>query len=137
MFSPIRKVTEILTPKTITLRTALVLASLGGTYGLRVRNHLKQTNPRHIQSSLNVSESLKDSKTVRSLVNPRNHGSIGDSHSIILSMCSRNNVASEKDLLSAFVTGFFSGPVFTPESIALSLFNFAKVSYDGEYRTKV
>ncbi|EHK19399.1 uncharacterized protein TRIVIDRAFT_46245 [Trichoderma virens Gv29-8] len=127
MFSPIRRITETLTPKKIALGTALVLASVGGTYGWRVRDRLSQTNPRDIQSSLNVSESLKDSKTVRSLVNPRSHASKGDSHSIILSMRSRENVPSEKALLSAFVTGFFSGPIFQPESIALSLFSLSKL----------
>ncbi|KAL7941256.1 hypothetical protein V8C42DRAFT_180929 [Trichoderma barbatum] len=130
MFNPIRRIAEVLTPKTITLGTALVLASVGGTYGLRLRDRLKQTDPRYIQSSLNVSASLKDSNTVRHLVNPRHHASKGDSHSIVLSMCSRRNLPSEKDLLSAFVTGFFSGPVFLPESIALSLFSLSKVSYE-------
>ncbi|KAL7953218.1 hypothetical protein V8C34DRAFT_318376 [Trichoderma compactum] len=130
MFNPIRRIAEALTPKTIALGTTLVFAGVGGAYALRLRDRLGQTNPRHIQSSVAVSESLKDSNTVRRLVNSRNHASKGDSHSIILSMCSRKNVASEKDLLSAFVTGFFSGPVFLPESIALSLFPLSKVSYD-------
>lgn len=132
MFSPIRRIAEALTPKTIALGTTLVFAGVGGAYALRLRDRLGQTNPRHIQSSVAVSESLKDSSTVRRLVNPRSHSSKGDSHSIILSICSRRNVASEKDLLSAFVTGFFSGPVFLPESMALSLFPLSKVSYDGE-----
>ncbi|KAL6788812.1 hypothetical protein J3E68DRAFT_444540 [Trichoderma sp. SZMC 28012] len=130
MFSPIRRIAEALTPKTITLGTTLIFAGVGGAYALRLRDSLRQTNPRHIQSSVAVSESLVDSSTVRRLVNPRSHVSKGDSHSIILSMCSRKNVASEKDLLSTFVTGFFSGPVFLPESIALTLFPLSKVSYD-------
>ncbi|KAL7907604.1 hypothetical protein GGI35DRAFT_454461 [Trichoderma velutinum] len=130
MFSPIRRIAEVLTPKTITLGTTLVFASVGGAYALRLRDRLGKTDPRHIQSSVAVSESLKDSGTVRRLVNPRSHGSKGDSHSIILSMCSKKKVASEKDLLSAFVTGFFSGLVFLPESIALSIFPLSKVSYD-------
>ncbi|PKK54403.1 hypothetical protein CI102_663 [Trichoderma harzianum] len=127
MFSPIRRIAEAFTPKTITIGTTLIFAGVGGAYALRLRDSLRQTNPRHIQSSVAVSESLVDSNTVRKLVNPRSHGSKGDSHSIILSLCSRKNVASEKDLLSAFVTGFFSGPVFLPESIALTLFPLSKL----------
>ncbi|KAL7931391.1 hypothetical protein V8C35DRAFT_310293 [Trichoderma chlorosporum] len=129
MFNPIRRMAGALTLKSITAGTALVLASVGGTYGLRVRDRLKQTNPRHIQSSLNVSESLKSSNTVRNLINPRGHASMGDSHSIILSLDSGKNVSTE-NVLSAFVNGFFSGPIFLPESIVLSLFSILKVSYE-------
>ncbi|KAL6856407.1 hypothetical protein J3F83DRAFT_753281 [Trichoderma novae-zelandiae] len=130
MFSPIRKtLAEVLTLPTITLGTALVLVSVGGTYGLRVRNRLGQTDPGQIQSSLKVSDSFSNSYTLRSLVNLRNHVVKGDSHSIILAICSKYGVPSEEDVLSAFVKGFFAGPVFLPESIALSLFSIQKVSY--------
>ncbi|KAL7804787.1 hypothetical protein V8C44DRAFT_342599 [Trichoderma aethiopicum] len=129
MFSPIRRVAEVLTPKTITLGTALVLASVSGTYALKVRNRLRQTEPRRIQSNLQPSDSFNSSHTIRTLVNPRNHVTKGDSHSIILTLCSKNDVPSEEDVLSAFLKGFFAGPVFLPESIALSLFSVLKVSY--------
>ncbi|KAH0493345.1 hypothetical protein TgHK011_000019 [Trichoderma gracile] len=129
MFSPIRRVAGILTPKTITLGAALVLASVGGTYALRVRNRLRQTDPGQIQSSLKLSDSFSNSHTIRSLVNPRNHLTKGDSHSIVLTLWSKHGAPSEEDVLSAFLKGFFAGPVFLPEGIALSLFSVLKVSY--------
>ncbi|PTB72372.1 hypothetical protein M440DRAFT_1385055 [Trichoderma longibrachiatum ATCC 18648] len=131
MFSPIRRVAEVLTPKTITLGTALVLASVSGTYALKVRNRLRQTEPQRIQSNLQPSDSFKNSNTIQSLVNPLNQVTKGDSHSIILTLCSKNDVPSEEDVLSAFLKGFFAGPVFLPESIALSLFSVLKLPPKG------
>lgn len=136
MFSPIRRVAEVLTPKTITLGTALVFASVGGTYALTVRNRLRQTDPGQIQSSLKLSDSFVNSRTMRSLVNPGNHVTKGDSHSIILTWCSKHDAPSEENVLSAFMKGFFAGPVFLPEGIALSLFSILKVSYTREFSVR-
>ncbi|EGR44127.1 uncharacterized protein TRIREDRAFT_70996 [Trichoderma reesei QM6a] len=131
MFGPIRRVAGILTPKTITLGTALALASVSGLYALKVRNRIRQTNPGQIQSSLKLSDSFNKSHTIRNLVNPRNHVTKGDSHSIVLTLCPKHGAPSEEDVLSTFLKGFFAGPVFLPEGIALSLFSILKLPPKG------
>jgi hypothetical protein len=137
MFGPIRRVAGILTPKTITLGTALALASVSGLYALKVRNRIRQTNPGQIQSSLKLSDSFNKSHTIRNLVNPRNHVTKGDSHSIVLTLCPKHGAPSEEDVLSTFLKGFFAGPVFLPEGIALSLFSILKVSYSRKSITRL
>lgn len=135
MFSPIRKAAEALTAQKVAIGTTLILASVGGIYTLRIRSRIAQIDQKHIRSSLDASDAFKNSRTVRNLVNPRSHVTIEDSHSTILTICSKQKVPSEEELLSAFVRGFFSGPVFSLERTGLRLLPFWTVHFDGELDT--
>lgn len=82
-------------------------------------NHpLSSSRTRSIKSTDDLSPSCAVSSSIRSIVNPRNHVSVTDSHTICLSSQELRDM-SDEEILARFVKGFFGGWVFAPEKVLL------------------
>lgn len=137
MFAPVQRVTRALKPHTVVLSATLVFAGVaGGAYSFRVYNRFIRKYQTYIRPETGVSDSFNNSSIVRTLVNPHNHVAIGDSRSVVLTAHSEQETPSQEALLSALVKGFFSGPVFMPERIALRLLGLRFVNFEGEFATR-
>lgn len=134
MFAPLLRVTKTLKPQTAALSATLVFASIaGGAYSFRAYNRFIREYQTHVRQEIGVPDSLKNSNIVRTLINPHNHVALGDSCSIVLTTNSEQETPSDEAILSALVKGFFSGPVFMPERIALRLLGLRFVNFEGEF----
>ncbi|EHK47753.1 hypothetical protein TRIATDRAFT_298730 [Trichoderma atroviride IMI 206040] len=132
MFAPVLRVTKALKPQTAALSATFVFAGIaGGAYSYRIYNRFVREYQTHVRQKIGVLDSLNNSNTVRTLVNPHNHVTMGDSCSTILTTLPEQETPSDEVILSALVKGFFSGPVFMPERIALRLIGLRFVTFDG------
>ncbi|PTB35761.1 uncharacterized protein TrAFT101_010607 [Trichoderma asperellum] len=132
MFAPVQRITKSLKPQTVVLGATLVFAAVAsGTYSFRIYNRYIRKYQIHIRPEIGVSDSLTNSNIVRTLVNPHSHVAMGDSRSVVLTTHSGQEAPSDEAILSALVNGFFSGPVFTPERIALRLLGLQLVKFEG------
>lgn len=136
MFAPVLRLTKALKPQTVALSATLVFAGIaGGAYSFRIYNRFIREYQTHVRQEIGVADSLNDSNIVRTLINPHNHVALGDSCSIVLTTHSEQEAPSDEAILSALVKGFFSGPVFMPERIALRLLGLRFVKFEGEFVT--
>lgn len=134
MFAPVQRITKSLKPQTVVLGATLVFAAVAsGTYSFRIYNRYIRKYQIHIRPEIGVSDSLTNSNIVRTLVNPHSHVAMGDSRSVVLTTHSGQEAPSDEAILSALVNGFFSGPVFTPERIALRLLGLQLVKFEGGF----
>lgn len=104
--------------------TVAVTASVG-LYAATVYRSVSQVKGNQISATLDIPKSFEDSYTSRELVNPRRHKFITDSRSITFVLPAKNgekeSALKDEAVLASAVRGFFSGWVFTPERIALTL----------------
>jgi hypothetical protein len=134
MFAPVIRVTKALKPQTAALSATLVFAGIaGGAYSLRIYNRFIREYQTHVRQEIGVTDSLNNSNIARTLINPHNHVAMGDSCSIVLTTHSEQETPSDEAILSALVKGFFLGPVFMPERIALWLLGLRFVKFEGEF----
>ena len=84
-----------------------------------------------IATSTDVAGSLRESATVRKLVNPRDSIMRGDCQSIDLDVSPKASLIKDEALLAAFTRGFFSGSVFGPERLALRVARPALLNFPG------
>lgn len=79
-----------------------------------------------------IPESLQDSSTNKTLVNPRNHPALNDTRHIDLEVPQKAQYLEDEAVLAAFMRGFFGGRVFAPERALLRFFRPDMVKFSGE-----
>ncbi|KAK1238892.1 hypothetical protein MKX08_005953 [Trichoderma sp. CBMAI-0020] len=132
MFAPVLRVTKALKPQTAAFSATLVFAgTAGGAYSYRIYNRFIREYQTQVRQETGVPDSLSNSNIVRTLVNPHNHVAMGDSCSTVLTTLSEQETPSDEAILSALVKGFFSGPIFMPERIALWLLGLNFVNFEA------
>lgn len=100
-----------------------------GTWALIVHRQITIAETKHITVSTDISSAFKDSTTIKSLVNPRGHQSMRDSHHMRLKLPPHLRDVSDEAILARFTKGFFGGWTLTPERTALRLMGKRFVSY--------
>lgn len=95
---------------------AAASATAAGYYAYRVyRNTTAIDTP--IIASRSIPDSLRQSWTVKELINRNNHPAVMDSQ--YTELAARFREVPDKVLLARFLRGFFGGYVFGPERVAL------------------
>ena len=115
---------------TTALATAL---TVGGLYGLEVVRRNRSTPSDQITHSDTISESYQQSRTIRELVNPRQHTAITDSHRYHLHLPPQARNISDEALLARVVRGYFGGLMFGPERCALRAYGRPAIYFGGNY----
>lgn len=111
-----------------TLATSLAIAvATACTYSLFTLHHISSISPRNIKSTKTISEIFQNSKSVKSIVNPKNHIAHNSSRSISVTV---PKDVSDETILARFVQGFFGGYVLAPERSVLGLLRLNLVGYD-------
>lgn len=101
---------------------ASCLAAVPAIYlAAHLHGRLSPTPRDSITTRPEVAASLRDSATIRQIVNPRGHVQSGDSHSIDLDVPAGAARITDEALLAAFTRGFFAGSIFGPERFVLRL----------------
>ena len=127
------RITHVVSSKTVLTASAALIAISGTSYSINLYERLSLTNPSHITTADNASDSFRKSATTRCLVNPRSHTMMEDSRSITLAVPPGATVPSEEVLLSKFVTAFFGGRVFLLERVVLRLLGRQFVAFEGVF----
>lgn len=78
-----------------------------------------------------IPDSLNDSATRKTMVNPHNHTSLVDSRFMDVHVPAAAQALKDEVLLAAFVRGFFGGRVFAPERALLRLSRPDLVKFTG------
>ncbi|CAM1509759.1 Fc.00g000940.m01.CDS01 [Cosmosporella sp. VM-42] len=99
--------------------SVLVTVTAAGTYGFAVSRRIAPADRKQITIFDDIPHSLKQSNTVKNIVNARNHEAMADSRFITINIPARLREVSDEVLLAKFVKGFFGGLVIAPERIAL------------------
>jgi hypothetical protein len=111
-----------------TLAASLTVAiAAASTYSLFALYHISSISPRNITSTKTISEIFRTSKSVKSIVNPKNHIAHNSSRSISVTV---PRDVSDEAILARFVQGFFGGYVLAPERSVLGLLRLDLVGYD-------
>lgn len=79
-----------------------------------------------------IPDSLRQSRTNRDVVNPREHIALYDTRYMDVQLSSEAKVLNNEALLAAFLRGFFGGRVFAPERALLRLFKPDIVNFSGK-----
>jgi hypothetical protein len=112
--------------KTLAVSLALAVAA-ASTYSLFTLHHISSISLRNITSTETISEIFQNSKSVTSIVNPKNHIAHNSSRSISVTV---PRDVSDEAILARFVQGFFGGYVLAPERSVLGLLRLNLVGYD-------
>ena len=108
------------------------LAALPAVYlAAHVYTRVSAVSGNRIVTSTEVAGSLRESTTVRKLVNPRDSIMTGDCQSIDLDVSPKASRIKDEALLAAFTRGFFGGNVFGPERLALRVARPALLNFPG------
>lgn len=108
------------------------LATLPTIYlAVQVYARLAATPASHVTTHPDAPESLRESATVRSLVNPQSRTITGDSRTIDIDVSGRASQTKDEVLLSAFARGFFGGSVFGLERLALKIARPGLLNFPG------
>lgn len=97
-----------------------------------VYTHIQPAEKRLIFASGDISDKLRQSHTIKSLVNPRGHVSVGNTQFMDLHVPGAAGNVTDEILLAAFVRGFFAGKVLSIERWVLQIVRLNLVSYDGK-----
>lgn len=121
---------QIFTVKFFTT-SVLLTASAVGTYGYAVHKRISLAELKDITDFTDAPESFKQSKSIRHVVNLRNHPTVGDSRYITVNLPSRWKDVSDEFLLAKFSEGFFGGLVIAPERVGLQIVKPNWVNFGG------
>lgn len=102
----------------VTASIATIIAG-GGLYGFMVNRKIRGISRNQFVASNDISSSLRNSRTVRELINIKNHQSIVNSLTIELEIPPQHEDVADEVLLASFTRGFFGGLVLAPERTLL------------------
>ncbi|KAK1485715.1 hypothetical protein CCUS01_03856 [Colletotrichum cuscutae] len=100
-------------------------------YGWEVYTSIRAVDIRRVVSVSGLSENFKQSHTLKTLVNPRDHVSSADRLAMDVELPENARGLSDEVLLATFVRGFFAGKVLTIERRLLQTARPTLVSYAG------
>jgi hypothetical protein len=84
---------------------------------------------RSITEVRNMPDTLRDSATVSTLINPKGHTSLDDSRFIDVPLPKSATHLKDEAILAALLRGFFGGHVFAPERVLLRLAGMELTNY--------
>ena len=112
--------------------SVLATVTAVGTYGFVVNRRISLADRNSISCFDDIPDSLKQSNSVKNIVNVHNHKAMADSRFITIEIPDRLQKVTDEVLLAKFVKGYFGGRVIGPERIALQTLKLDLVHFKGE-----
>lgn len=117
--------------KILTTSAAVALAA-AGTYSFITWRSICLVDARSIIATENAPETFKQSKSVKSIANPKGHFSHYDTRTVTIRV---PRDTTDEVILARFVKGFFGGYVLAPEGLVLGTLRKKIVNHSGAIRS--
>lgn len=111
--------------------SGLAAVAASATYAYTVHTAVRQTDPQRMTRYQGVPESLRNSKSVQEIIDPRNGSIVFDTRSIDVPIPAHRRDISDQELLARFTKGFFCGAVLRPERTVLRNLRWELVHLSG------
>lgn len=111
--------------------SALAAAAASATYAGTVYKETRRTDSRRMTRQNTVPDSLRNSKSVNEIVDPKGCSTSFDTRSISIDIPPHRRNVSDEELLSRFTKAFFGGAVIRPERFVLQNLTPNLVNFSG------
>ncbi|KAJ5241999.1 uncharacterized protein N7469_000326 [Penicillium citrinum] len=106
-------------------------AAASATYAYTVHKAVRQIDPQRMTRQQTVSDSLRNSRSVNKIVDPRGGSIVFDTRYISVPIPAHRRDISDQELLARFTKGFFGGAVLRPERTVLRKLRWELVHLSG------
>lgn len=117
--------------KSLLTVSALAAAAASAAYAGTVYSETRRVNSQRMTCQNTVPDSLRNSKSVNEIVDPRGYSTSFDTRSLSIEIPPHRRNVSDEELLSRFTKAFFGGAVIRPERFVLQKLRPNFVNFSG------